>query len=105
MNQAFDGRTRYMFVQCASVRTLAYDRISECRGNTTAAANSILRNVNEEVALARKELAEPNAGSTKAEHREILKAALKRRRRKRVTDILANMPDVGDDLDFDTRKG
>ena len=39
-----------------------------------------------------------------AEHREFLKAALKRPRRRSVGDVLASMPDVGEDADFDVRQ-
>lgn len=37
------------------------------------------------------------------EHREILKAAHKGSRRKPLADMLANMPDVGEDTDFERR--
>ncbi|HEY0490669.1 MAG TPA: DNA-binding protein [Telluria sp.] len=69
------------------------------------ATNLIVRNVDEEVALALKQRAAANGRSAEAEHREILKAALKRPRRRTVVDILASMPDVGEDADFDARKG
>lgn len=69
------------------------------------ATNLIVRNVDEEVALALKQRAAANGRSAEAEHREILKSALKRPRRRTVVDILASMPDVGDDDDFDARKG
>ncbi|MES2324410.1 MAG: DNA-binding protein [Pseudomonadota bacterium] len=68
------------------------------------ATNLVVRNVDEEVALALKQRAAANGRSAEAEHREILKAALKRPRRRTVADILANMPDVGEDADFDARK-
>lgn len=41
--------------------------------------------------------------SAEAELRNILMAALKRPRRRTVADVLANMPDVGEDADFDVR--
>lgn len=69
------------------------------------ATNLVVRNVDEDVALALKQRAAANGRSAEAEHREILKAALKRPRRRSVTDILANMPNVGEDADFDARKG
>ena len=69
------------------------------------ATNLIVRNVDEEVALALKQRAAANGRSAEAEHREILKTALKRPRRRTVADILASMPDVGEDDDFDARKG
>ena len=69
------------------------------------ATNLIVRNVDEEVALALKQRAAANGRSAEAEHREILKTALKRPRRRSVADVLASMPDVGEDTDFDVRKG
>lgn len=69
------------------------------------ATNLVVRNVDEDVALALKQRAAANGRSAEAEHREILKAALKRPRRRAVADVLANMPDVGEDADFDVRKG
>ncbi|UUZ47489.1 DNA-binding protein [Massilia sp. B-10] len=67
------------------------------------ATNLVVRNVDEEVALALKQRAAANGRSAEAEHREILKAALQRPRRRSVADVLANMPDVGEDADFDVR--
>lgn len=69
------------------------------------ATNLVVRNVEEEVALALKQRAAANGRSAEAEHREILKAALKRPRRRSASDILASMPDVGEDADFEVRKG
>jgi plasmid stability protein len=69
------------------------------------ATNLVVRNVDEDVALALKQRAAANGRSAEAEHREILKAALKRPRRRTVVDVLASMPDVGEDADFDARKG
>ena len=69
------------------------------------ATNLVVRNVDEDVALALKQRAAANGRSAEAEHREILKAALKRPRRRPLADILANMPDVGEDADFDVRQG
>jgi plasmid stability protein len=69
------------------------------------ATNLVVRNVDEDVALALKQRAAANGRSAEAEHREILKAALKRPRRRSVADVLASMPDVGEDVDFDLRKG
>lgn len=68
------------------------------------ATNLVVRNIEEELALALKQRAAANGRSAEAEHREILKEALKRPKRRSVADILASMPDVGQDADFDTRK-
>lgn len=68
------------------------------------ATNLVVRNIDEDVALALKQRAAANGRSAEAEHREILKAALKRPRRRSVSDVLASMPDVGEDADFDVRQ-
>jgi plasmid stability protein len=69
------------------------------------APNLVMRNIDEDVALALKQRAAANGRSAEAEHREILKTALKRPRRRSVVDVFASMPDVGEDADFDARKG
>jgi len=66
--------------------------------------NLIVRNVDEDVALALKNRAAANGRSAEAEHREILNAALKRPRQQTMVDILASMPDVGEDADFERRR-
>ena len=68
------------------------------------ATNLVVRNVEEDVALALKQRAAAHGRSAEAEHREILKSALKRPRRRSVADVLANMPNVGEDAGFDLRK-
>jgi plasmid stability protein len=47
----------------------------------------IVRNIDEDVALALKQRAAANGRSAEAEHCEILKAALKRPRRRSVSDV------------------
>ena len=69
------------------------------------ATNLVVRNIDEEIAFALKQRAAANGRSAEAEHREILKMALKKPRRRSVKDILASMPDVGRDEDFDVRNG
>ncbi|UGQ46457.1 FitA-like ribbon-helix-helix domain-containing protein [Massilia endophytica] len=68
------------------------------------ATNLVVRNVEEEVALALKQRAAANGRSAEAEHHEILRAALKRPPRRSVADVLASMPNVGEDADFDVRR-
>lgn len=65
------------------------------------ATNLVVRNVDEDIALALKQLAAKHGRSAEAEHREILKAALKRPKRRSVADVLSNMPAVGEDSDFE----
>jgi plasmid stability protein len=67
------------------------------------ATNLVVRNVDEDVLLALKQRAAANGRSVEAEHREILKAALIRPHRRSVADVLANMPNVGEDTDFEFR--
>ncbi len=65
------------------------------------ATNLIVRNVEENIALALKRLAAAHGRSAEAAHREILKFALQRPKRRSVAKILANMPNVGEDADVD----
>jgi plasmid stability protein len=69
------------------------------------ATNLVVRNVDEDLALALKKRAVAHGRSTEAEHREILKDALQRPQRRPFSDVLASMPNVGEDTDFDARKG
>lgn len=67
------------------------------------ATNLIVRNVDEDLALALKQLAVSHGRSAEAEHREILRAALQRPKRQSLVDVLLSMPNVGEDADFDCR--
>ena len=69
------------------------------------ATNLVVRNVDEDIALALKHLAASHGRSAEAEHREILKSVLQRPKRRSVADVLSSMPNVGEDSDFDSRKG
>lgn len=68
------------------------------------ATNLVVRNVDEDVALALKQRAAARGRSAEAEHREILKDALRRPQRRSFSEVLAGMPDVGEDVDFDFRR-
>lgn len=68
------------------------------------ATNLIVRNVDPDIAQALKEAAAVHGRSAEAEHREILRAALSRRSPRSFKDVLASMPDVGNDEDFDLRR-
>lgn len=68
------------------------------------ATNLIVRNVDESVAKALKQAAAAHGRSAEAEHREILRAALTRPVRRSLAEVLAQMPDVGEDADFDVRR-
>lgn len=65
------------------------------------ATNLIVRNVDPDLVKALKERAAQNGVSAEAEHREILKAALYRPKRRSFNELLLSMPNVGLDSDFE----
>ena len=67
------------------------------------ATNLVVRNVEENVALALKQLAAGHGRSAEAEHREILRSVLQRPKRRSLAEVLAAMPNVGEDADFNLR--
>lgn len=67
------------------------------------ASNLVVRNVDSDVIQALKQVAAAHGRSAEAEHREILRAALQRPPRRSFAEVLASMPDVGEDTDFDCR--
>jgi antitoxin FitA len=67
------------------------------------ATNLVVRNVDEDIALALKQRAAAHGRSAEAEHREILKDALQRPPRRAFAEVLGSMPNVGEDADFDVR--
>ena len=67
-------------------------------------AQLMVRNLPNELVLALKQRAAKRNRSAEQEHREILKAALQRPRRRALADVLASMPNVGDDEDFARRQ-
>jgi antitoxin FitA len=69
------------------------------------ATNLIVRNVDADIVKALKERAAQNGVSAEAEHREILKSVLYRPRRRTFNEVLASMPNVGLDSDFERSKG
>ena len=68
------------------------------------ATNLIVRNVDAEIVKSLKEKAAKNGRSAEAEHRAILEAALRRPRKRSFNEILASMPNVGEDSDFEFRR-
>ena len=67
-------------------------------------ADLLVRGVDEEIVRALKERAGRHGRSAEAEHREILAAALARPPRRSFAEVLASMPDVGADADFERVK-
>jgi antitoxin FitA len=61
----------------------------------------LVRGVDVEIVRALKERAGAHGRSAEAEHRAILAAALARPRRRTFAEVLASMPDVGVDADFE----
>jgi antitoxin FitA len=64
----------------------------------------LVRGVGDEIVRALKERAGTHGRSAEAEHRAILTAALARPRRRTFAEVLASMPDVGLDADFERVK-
>jgi len=64
-------------------------------------AKLLVRGVDEAVVRALKQQAGVNGRSTEAEHRAILEAALARPRKRSFAEVLAAVPNVGTDADFE----
>lgn len=65
--------------------------------------NLLVRNLDDKVVQALKQRAARHNRSAEAEHRAILEEALVKTRRKSLAEVLASMPDVGLDEDFERR--
>ncbi len=63
-------------------------------------ANLIVRNVDERIVRALKSRAGKHGRSAEAEHRELLASALLKSRKKSFVEVLASIPNVGEDPDF-----
>lgn len=64
-------------------------------------ANLTVRNVDEDIVQALKAWVGRHGTSAEAEHRRILAQALLRPRRRTFAEVLARMPGVGEDTDFE----
>lgn len=64
-------------------------------------ANLIVRNVDDRISRALKEQAAKHNRSAEAEHRAILERALLKTKRRSLAQVLATMPNVGRDEDFE----
>ncbi len=64
-------------------------------------ANLVVRNVDDDIVQALKARAGRRGTSAEAEHRRILAEALRRPPRRSFAAVLAAMPDVGKDADFE----
>jgi plasmid stability protein len=63
-------------------------------------AQLIVRNLDAELVQALKRRAAAHHHSTEEEHRKILQAALRGPKRRSLADVLASMPNVGENGDF-----
>lgn len=63
-------------------------------------ANLIVRNVDDRIVRALKSRAGKHGRSAEAEHRELLAAALLKSGKKSFAEVLASIPNVGEDADF-----
>lgn len=63
-------------------------------------ANLVVRNLDRSIVEALKRRAVRHGRSAEAEHRTILEITLRRTRRRTFTEVLAAMPNVGQDEDF-----
>lgn len=63
-------------------------------------ANLVVRNIDDSIVKALKERAGKHGISAEAEHRKILREALFKLPQKSFSEVLADMPDVGNDSDF-----
>ncbi len=69
------------------------------------ATNLVVRNIDEDIAVALKQRAAAHGRSAEAEHREILRTVLQQPKRRSLAEVLSSMPDVGEDADFNCRNG
>jgi plasmid stability protein len=63
--------------------------------------NLIVRNVDQQIIKALKKRAGRYGTSAEAEHRKILAQALLKARKRSFAEVIASMPDVGKDSDFE----
>ncbi|MEN9518882.1 MAG: hypothetical protein RLZZ381_1470 [Cyanobacteriota bacterium] len=64
-------------------------------------ANLIVRNIDESIVKALKKRASLHRVSAEAEHRQILEQVLLQPKRKSFTEVLMQIPDVGNNSDFE----
>jgi plasmid stability protein len=64
----------------------------------------IVRNIDEQLVSELKQQAACHGRSAEADHRAILQDVLVRTRRRSLAEVLADMPDVGLDSDFERRQ-
>ena len=68
-------------------------------------ANLIVRNIDDDIADALKQRARKHGVSAEAEHRRILEQVLTLPKKKSFIEVLSQIPDVGEDADFERVQG
>jgi plasmid stability protein len=66
-----------------------------------AMANLLVRGIDDSLVQSLREQAAANGRSAEAEHRDILARALSRPKKRSFAEVLASMPNVGEDADFE----
>lgn len=74
--------------------------ISRLKGDSPV-ANLVVRNLDPRIVDALKQRAARHGRSAEAEHRALLEEVLLRPKGKRFAEVLASMPNVGEDADFE----
>ena len=67
-------------------------------------ANLLVRGIDEALVQALRERAALHGRSAEAEHREILATSLRCPKKRSFAEVLADMPDVGQDVEFERMK-
>jgi plasmid stability protein len=92
-------RTSFAINACIFNLT-AISLLSASFASRDSMAQLVVRNLDEDLVQALKKRAAAQGSSAEEAHRQILQAALRRPKRRRFADVLAAMPNVGDDADF-----
>ena len=84
----------------ASIRTVKAVRLPNLTREEVSVAQLIVRDLSEDLVKALKQRAAKRNRSTEQEHREILQSVLRGPKRRHLADVLAAIPNVGEDSDF-----
>jgi len=84
----------------ASIRAVKAVELPNLTTEEASVAQLIVRDLSEDLVKALKQRAAKRNHSTEQEHREILQSVLRRPKRRHLADVLAAIPDVGEESDF-----
>ena len=84
----------------ASIRTVKAVQLANSTTEEVSVAQLIVRDLSEDLVKALKQRAAKRNRSTEQEHREILQSVLRSPKRRHLADVLAAIPDVGEEGDF-----